>query len=211
MKQIEDIITIKIKNYPYIIERKRIKNIYFRVKEDLKIHISANHLVSHHQIRKLLIKNEEIILRMYEKIEQKEDSTLKYLGNKLQFIYQEIKPYIEKDIIYGINEEICDKYIYEIALDIFLIRLDRIKEQFNNLPSFKLKTRQMKTKWGVCNQKSMTITLNTELIKKEVHLIDYVIIHELCHFKHMNHSKEYWDYVSGFFPYYKQARKELKY
>ena len=69
----------------------------------------------------------------------------------------------------------------------------------------------MKTRWGVCNKKSMSVTLNTELITKEVHLIDYVIVHELCHFKHMDHSKKYWDYVETFYPYYKKARKELKY
>ena len=57
----------------------------------------------------------------------------------------------------------------------------------------------------------MTITINTELITKDVHLIDYVIIHELSHFKHMNHSKEFWQYVEKVYPYYKKARKELKY
>ena len=69
----------------------------------------------------------------------------------------------------------------------------------------------MKSKWGVCNIKSMTVTLNTELITKDVHLIDYVIVHELCHFKHMNHSTFFWQEVSKYYPYYKEARRELNY
>ena len=69
----------------------------------------------------------------------------------------------------------------------------------------------MTSRWGVCNSGSMSVTLNTKLITKPIHLIDYVIIHELCHFKHMNHSKEYWKYVESIYPYYKKARKELKY
>ena len=67
----------------------------------------------------------------------------------------------------------------------------------------------MKTRWGVCNKKSMTVTLNLELITKDVHLIDYVIVHELSHFKHMDHSKLFWEEVGMHYPYYKQARKEL--
>ena len=53
------------------------------------------------------------------------------------------------------------------------------------------------------------ITLNTELIKKDVHLIDYVIVHELSHFKHMDHSPAFWNEVAQHYPYYKEARKEL--
>ena len=68
----------------------------------------------------------------------------------------------------------------------------------------------MTTRWGVCNIKSMTVTLNFELIKKDVSLIDYVIIHELCHFKYMNHSNDFWREVEKYYPYHKMARKMLR-
>ena len=80
---------------------------------------------------------------------------------------------------------------------------------FDDLPKFTLRVRKMKTRWGVCNKSSMTVTLNTELITKDVNLIDYVIVHELCHFKHMDHSPAFWNEVYKYYPYYKQARKEL--
>ena len=68
----------------------------------------------------------------------------------------------------------------------------------------------MSTRWGVCNRARNIITLNTELLKKEITLLDYVIIHELCHFYEGNHSKNFWHLVSLAYPNYKEARKKLK-
>ncbi len=67
----------------------------------------------------------------------------------------------------------------------------------------------MKTRWGVCNRASNTVTLNTNLIKYDISKLDYVIIHELSHFIHFNHSKAFWLTVSKYCPNYKIIRKEL--
>lgn len=80
---------------------------------------------------------------------------------------------------------------------------------FEDLPEFTLRIRKMKTRWGVCNFTKKIITLNSELITKDISLIDYVIIHELCHFKHQNHSPLFWQEVEKYYPYYKKARKML--
>lgn len=211
MKSIKDNkIILNDKEYTYVIQRKKIKNIYFRVKEDFKIYVSTNYLVSESQIEKLLKANINEIEKLYQKMARKQENLI-YLGDKLIFQYDNTKPRIENNIIYGKSEEECQKYIYSLSEDIFNQRMTRIKYQFNDLPDFKLRVRKMKTRWGVCNKKSMTITLNLELITKPVNLIDYVIIHELCHFKHMDHSPKFWSYVEKFYPYYKKARKELKY
>jgi len=194
----------------YIIHRKRIKNLYFRVKEDMIIHVSANRLISKKRIEDLLEENAAAIFKMMKTQENKQIKELKYLGNTLNLIEND-KVFIEGNRIFAPNEEDAFKYIHSKAKDIFTERVNRLKHQFPDLPEFTLKVRNMKTRWGVCNKKSMTITLNSELITKEEHLIDYVIIHELCHFKHMDHSKEYWKYVESFSPYYKKMRKELKY
>ena len=148
---------------------------------------------------------------MYDRVVNKpaKDEDIYYLGNKL--ILQEYlgKPYISHDYIYAKDYASGVDYIYSLSYDVFNERLERIKNGFYDLPSFKLKVRHMTSKWGVCNKRSMTITLNTELIKKDVHLIDYVIVHELSHFKHMDHSPAFWNEVAQHYPYYKEARKEL--
>ena len=79
-----------------------------------------------------------------------------------------------------------------------------------NIPTPKLKIRNMKTRWGVCNIKDNSVTLNSKLMEYDITKLDYVIIHELSHFKHFNHSKEFWTLVSKYCPNYKQVRKALR-
>ena len=68
----------------------------------------------------------------------------------------------------------------------------------------------MTTRWGVNNLTKKTITLNSELLKKDLDLLDYVIIHELCHFYEANHSANFWAHVAEYYPHYKEARRRLK-
>ena len=194
-----------------IITRKKIKNIYFRVKEDLNIYVSANYLVTNSYIEKLLEENKKDILKMYNNMKNKEvdKNKIYYLGDELEF-YESKKINIEDCCAYGPSIEKINEYLKKNSIKVFDERLNRLKVLFNDLPKFKLRTRNMKTRWGVCNKSSMTVTLNTELIYKDVTLIDYVIIHELCHFKHMNHSESFWREVEKYYPYYKLARKRLK-
>ncbi|MDE5539226.1 MAG: M48 family metallopeptidase, partial [Bacilli bacterium] len=77
-------------------------------------------------------------------------------------------------------------------------------------PPFSLRIRKMKTRWGVCNYKSKTITLNSELIRYRKNMLRYVIVHEMCYFYHHNHSAAFWKKVSEYYPEYKMARKELR-
>ena len=198
-------------DFNVVITRKRIKNIYFRVKEDLNIYVSANCLVTNSYIEKLLIENKQDIIKMYNNMKRKniEKNKVYYLGEELEFIESK-KLKLDECCAYGPSIDKINDYLKKNSIKIFTERLDRLKIMFNDLPEFKLRTRSMKTRWGVCNKSSMCVTLNTELIHKDVTLIDYVIIHELCHFKHMNHSSSFWNEVEKYYPYYKLARKRLK-
>lgn len=206
MKYIFDDIEVDV-----VIERKKIKNIYFKVKDDLKLYVSCGYLCSDKYIEKLLDDNKNSVIRMYNnmlnKVSIKND--VYYLGSKMNYIYND-KIYIDGLNIYGPSIDIINDYLEKNSLNIFKNRLDRLMIQFEGLPNFRLRTRHMKTRWGVCNKSSMTVTLNTELIHKDVSLIDYVIVHELCHFKYMDHSKNFWKEVERYYPYYKLARKRLK-
>ncbi len=206
---VENKIIIDNHEFTYIIEYKKIKNIYFRVKDDLKIYISSPKMASKKYLESLLLDNSSAIIKMYNRQISKDIKDVYYLGNKLILKEYSGSPYISNDYIYAKDINNAKEYIYSLAFDVFKERVERIKNSFNNLPEFKLKVRKMTSKWGVCNTKSMSVTLNTELITKDVHLIDYVIVHELSHFSHMDHSSAFWKEVSKHYPYYKEARKEL--
>ena len=68
----------------------------------------------------------------------------------------------------------------------------------------------MKTRWGVCNRRDLSVTLNFNLIKYDLSALDYVIVHELSHFVHFDHSKEFWNTVGKYYPEYKKITKMLK-
>lgn len=66
-----------------------------------------------------------------------------------------------------------------------------------------------KTKWGSCSSEKL-IRLEWRLMFLPERLIDYVIIHELCHTKYMDHSVRFWNEVEKYVPDHKKRRKELK-
>lgn len=74
-------------------------------------------------------------------------------------------------------------------------------------PPFRLS--QAKTRWGSCNSRGL-VTLNWRLIQLPLHLIDYVVAHELAHLIEMNHSKTFWRLVGTIYPDYRIARSMLK-
>ncbi len=71
-------------------------------------------------------------------------------------------------------------------------------------------TRKMKRRWGTCHSNG-TIMLNRELIKRDPVLIDYVIIHELCHLVHHNHSRDFYRLLGSLMPGYRELRQRLQY
>lgn len=198
----------------YEVIRKNNKNIYFRFKEDLILYVSAPMYLSIKSIEKLLKENEDSIFRMYEKMEEKakEDELFRYLGNKYYIVIDESISEVtfKGKEVYSSSFEALNSFLNKEMLKVFNEEVEIAKKCFQSLPDFTLRTRKMKTRWGVNDTKKKIITLNTELIKYDIKAIDYVIIHELCHFFEPNHSKNFWHLVGMACPNYKEIRKSLR-
>lgn len=90
--------------------------------------------------------------------------------------------------------------------------LEERLESISKITGLKYKSSRygyMKTRWGSCRS-DKTITLNYHLLELRDELINYVIIHELCHTRYLNHSADFWKLVESFAPNYKAFRKEVK-
>lgn len=207
----------KINNQEYdvVIQKKNNKNTYIRVKEDMKIYVTTNYFVSKSYIKSLLDNNVDYlgkILTKRKEQQEKEDSFC-YLGNKYDIIlvssFNDIEIVNEK--IYVKDIKTLEKWYKKQMIELFEKRLRINYQKFEeNIPYPNLKIRNMKTRWGVCNKKTKTVTLNSNLMKYDVTKLDYVIIHELSHFIHFNHSSNFWNLVSKYCPDYKKIRKELR-
>lgn len=200
--------------YPIKVIRKNNKNTYIRVVSD-EICVTTSYFTTDNSINKLIKSNEIAIKKMLTKHvnRKKSDSQISILGKKYDIIIMPIIKNIsfDNDKIYIKSKQELTKYLNKYALEIFNKRYEYICNQFNeNVPLYRLRQRSMKSKWGVCNKLSKTITLNNHLIEYRIEVIDYVIIHELCHLIHFNHSKLFWSLVSKYCPDYKRLRKELK-
>ena len=194
--------------------RKTNKNIYLRVKDDLKLYITCPYLISKKEIEDIIEKNTYQIYEMYQrqvKMSQKEEF-FNYLGKSYTVVIDATREEIgfDDEFVYAPKKENLDKFYLDKCKEIFEEEIAKCRQCFSSLPSFSLKLRKMKTRWGVCNKRAKTITLNTLLLQKEIDVIDYVVIHEMCHFFEGNHGPGFWNLVGQACPRYKELRKKLK-
>lgn len=208
------VIQLGMYEVPLEIIRKKNKNIYFRFNDEGILVITCNRFVSEKELRNLIVQNEKSLLRMYEKYmkELEKAKQFYYLGKPYTLVYDEKVKEVEikENFIYARDSKKLEQWQKKECMKIFEERVNVLLRHFSNLPLFTLKIRKMKTRWGVCNKKLQKITLNYNLIYMDTKYLDYVIVHELSHFIHFDHSKNFWSLVEENEPNYRQIRKEMR-
>jgi len=106
-----------------------------------------------------------------------------------------------------IYQSLVQLYKHEAA--VYLINRCKILSTELKLIPSQIKIQTANTRWGSCNSRGV-VHLNWKLILFSVSLIDYVIIHELCHLKHLDHSENFWSLVKTFYPQYQEAQQYFK-
>lgn len=139
------------------------------------------------------IKNGQVIIKAPKRISKKEIEKL--IEQKAEWIQKSLEKEKQKQ----------SKQALYTKEEFKQIVTSNAKELIPN----KITIKEIKYAWGSCSSKK-NITINLELIKYSEKAIRYVILHELCHIKHMNHSKEFWKLIEKYMPEYKEIQKEFK-
>lgn len=85
-------------------------------------------------------------------------------------------------------------------------------DYYNQIYNFKINrisVRNQRTRWGSCSEKG-NLNFNYRILLLPQYLADYIIVHELCHLKEMNHSFKFWNLVAQTFPNHLEIRKEIR-
>ena len=94
------------------------------------------------------------------------------------------------------------------AREIVIEKIEYYSKHFQTMPN-SIKIKAQKTRWGSCTYKN-DLALNYKLIMAPPDVLDYVVVHEMCHMEHKNHSKNFWNRVSSIMIDYKEKRNWLK-
>ena len=196
----------------------RLKNSYISVNHELKV-ILKTPKVSKCYIENLLLGKEQWIRKQLLKLSQNipekinlEDELLlfgevssidideaEYLRKKLDKLRKTTKVNILK----------CyDDFYKHYSSEYLTLRVEYFAHRMD-LKFTTVKFRKMRSRWGSCSSTGI-LTFNTELLKVKKELIDYVVVHELAHLVHMNHSKDFHSLVNSYLPASKELRGELK-
>ena len=145
------------------------------------------------------VKNGEVIVKAPRRISKKD----------IEKIVKEKEKWIKKTLEKTEKRNEKEKqYADEVFKCIVENTANELIKKTGLVPS-KVRIRDINYAWGSCSAKK-NITISYKLIRYSKEAIRYVILHELCHLKYMNHSKEFWRLVETYMPNYKETRKELK-
>lgn len=110
-----------------------------------------------------------------------------------------------------------DKVIIKNAIELWYKNKARelIRERINHYqPAIKISpnrvtVKNQKKRWGSCSSKG-NLNFNWRIMMAPLEIVDYIVVHEMCHLIHLNHSREYWQLVAAILPDYKKRRQWLK-
>ena len=179
-----------------LVNKKNVKHCYIRVLKDDLIEIKSNIYFSLYDAKILVEKRKNWLENAIKKVSKNallEDEFL-YLGE------------IKKLQDYNIKN--LDKF-YKNEIEKILPNIVETFSKKMDLYPTSISYRKNKRTWGSCNFKN-GLNFNILLMKFPLEIMQYVVIHELSHIKHKNHSKNFWNLVEKYCPNYKQIEKEFK-
>ncbi|MDD3164492.1 MAG: SprT family zinc-dependent metalloprotease [Oscillospiraceae bacterium] len=218
----------------YQLEQKQVKNLNLRIRKDGTVYVSANDLVPVSKVDEFVVSKGAYILsalQRFQELAQYRPQAKQYISGETFYV---VGRGLRLKVSEASKEGICTDgaYIFLNVKDasdtahkerIMTKYLDQqCKEQFGEImaeiyPTFQkygvgqpvLRIRNMDTRWGSCLAKKGIVTLNKRLLEAPRNCIEYVVMHEFCHFIHSNHSSKFYSFLTMLMPDWKQRKETL--
>lgn len=218
----------------YCLERKPVKNLNLRIRRDGSVFVSANMDVPCAEIDRFVLDKAKYVLEAIGKFKTAcrfkpqpkkyvSGETFCILGRSLRLkVLQASKETISSDGAYiylGVKDPMnyrsksrlvrrfMDQQCQAVFVDVMDKMFPLVGKYGVNYPM--LKIRALKTRWGSCLVRKGVVTLNRGLVEAPMCCIEYVVLHELCHFIHPNHSARFYAFLSALMPDWKERKKLL--
>ena len=228
-------IVLNGKTIKYDFQRKNVKNINLRIKADRTIFLSANQGVSEQVIEEFIVAKSEYILKAlahYEDLAKYASKPKQYVDGETFIIFGHdrrlkvlpgSKNSVESDesfVILTVKDigdldlkkrtmekwlnDLCKQIINEICCSTY----PRFKKYGIDFPIVRF--RNMVSRWGSCQPKRCVLTFNYALVEAPISCIEYVVMHEFCHFLQPNHSRKFYQLLAMFMPDWKERKRILE-
>ncbi len=216
----------------YELTRKAVKNINLRIRSDGSVHVSAAPRVPLAQIETFLQKNSAFIIHAIDEMKKLREtmpfltlcdgSTLYLAGTAYTLdvrfglhntvrrsgktVYMEITENTP-----AIRQQLYHKLLQQEGKRLFPASAARVFPQLSDYPIEMpaLRQRIMRSRWGSCMPLKGIITMNTYLAIMPESIIDHVMLHELCHLIHPNHSKHFYNVMTMIMPDWKERKAAM--
>lgn len=218
----------------YLLEQKQVKNINLRIHKDCMVYVSANPDVPAEKVDDFVVSKGAYICssqRKFREMAQYAPQPKQYVsGETFYLLGRGVRLKVEKNLQDTISSDgvylylsvkdtedftkkqrMVTHYLDEQCRTIFAEIISEIYPVFQkygvSMPT--LRIRDMETRWGSCLAKKGVITLNKRLLEAPRNCIEYVVMHEFCHFIHPNHSKHFYSFLAMLMPDWKERKRAL--
>ncbi len=206
-------------------KKKGLRNMYLRIRRDGTILVTAPYRTADRTVEAFLRSREDWIQKTIRKVEQHYQpdppGSMRLWGSVVSLCVQQGKRgrvvlsnnvltvYCQDPEDTGKIEAIlknwCSKELKAVLPDLL-----KECEQLTGKKAESITIRDMVSRWGSCNPKTASITLNLRLVRHDPAFLRYVLIHELVHLYEPSHNQRFQDLMTRFCPEWKQLRKQLK-
>lgn len=212
------------------IQRKKMKNMRIRVTGDKRVCVSAPQFLPESRIIAFVAQHEGYIKQRLDSVEAKRSRCYPAAyttGDSFCMAGQRCCLRVIRDVkaFAGLNgnelvlcvppaqsaKTLFARFITRMAKTVFTERLYALSQRVSPPPGeIKLSVRNMLTRWGSINTRRLNLSLSVHLLRCETDLIDYVIMHELCHLQTPNHSRAFYKALEAYFPNRRVLDKRLE-